>query len=104
MHGHDRQEARHAAQAEMAAHRRLFPPTGRHAYRRVLAGRKAAGRRLGARSRRQHLSGAWIASAPVSVARSPLTSRAGSAERITPPMAAIPAAPAAISSATRAAL
>src|SRR5262249_62007972 len=44
----------------MAAHRRLFSSTRRHADRRVLAGRQAAGRDLGSRSGHRHLSRAWM--------------------------------------------
>ena len=44
-----------AAQAEMAAHRRLFPSARRHADRRVLAERESCRRRMDARSGRRHL-------------------------------------------------
>ena len=61
MHARDRQKACRIAETEMAAHRRLFSSARRHADRRVLAGGKAAVRRLGARSGRRHLSRPRIA-------------------------------------------
>src|SRR5262249_39904441 len=44
----------------MAAHRRLLVSARGHTDRRVLAGREAAARRVGCRSRRRPLSGAWL--------------------------------------------
>ena len=41
MHGRDREETGRAAEAEMAAHRRLLSSARRHADRRVLAGGEA---------------------------------------------------------------
>ena len=70
LHGRDRQETGRAAEAEMAAHRRLFPSARRHADRRVLAGGKVAVRRLGARSGRQRPIAR--ADSPCSVATSAL--------------------------------
>ena len=60
---HDRQAARGAAQAEMAAHRRLLVSARRHADRRVLADRAPAGRRVAARPGRRALSRAGIGGA-----------------------------------------
>src|SRR5437870_5457828 len=60
LHGCDRQDTGRAAQAEMAAHRRLLVSARRHADRRVLAGRKAASRRLGPGPGRRAVSGAGI--------------------------------------------
>src|ERR1700728_2742477 len=97
----DRQETRQTPDAEMAPNRRLFPSARRHADRRVLAGGEAPGGDLGARSGHQPLSGARIAREPLSVAISAWISCAGSAARMTPPITATPAAPAATSSPTR---
>ena len=49
-----------AAQAAMAAHRRLLVSARRHADRRVLAGGQTAGGRLGARPGRRALSRAGL--------------------------------------------
>ena len=61
LHRCDRQAARRVAHAEMAAHRRLLVPARRHADRRVLADRAAAGRRVAARPGRCALSRAGLA-------------------------------------------
>ena len=55
LHRRYRKKAIRAAEAEVAAHRRLLVSAWRHADRCVLAGRKIAQRRMGARSGRRAL-------------------------------------------------
>ena len=89
LHGHDRQAARGAAQAEMAADRRLLVSARRHADRRVLADRAVAGRRVAAGPGRGALSRAGIANAR-NVARWSCRESAGGASRRSRPSAAPP--------------
>ena len=72
----DRQAARGAAQAEMAAHRRLLVSARRHADRRVLADRQAAGGRLGAGPGRRALSRARLSRSARAALRSSARRRA----------------------------
>ena len=68
-----------SAEAEMAAHRRLFPSARRHADRCVLAGGQAADWCLGARPGRQHLSRARIDALQRGDQRADLNARIGRA-------------------------
>ncbi len=69
LHGRHRQAAGRAAQAEIAAHRRLLVSARRHADRRVLAGRALAEGRLAARPGRRALSRARLGHTGVGAGR-----------------------------------
>ncbi len=77
LHRRHRQEAVRAAQAEMAAHRRLLVSARRHSDRRVLAGRQVAEGCLGARPGCRALSRARLNRRRV---RPPQPMRAGEAD------------------------